>query len=131
VVPETKFVRPKGLEAKRRTALSVVPETKFVRPKGLETKRRTALSVVPETKFVRPKGLEAKRRTALSVVPETKFVRPKGLEPLSVVPETTILSIELRAQTGCKYRGCRLRFANLHSKFLANAHKKTNRPIKN
>lgn len=27
-----------------------------------------------------------------------KVVRPKGFEPLSVVPETTILSIELRAQ---------------------------------
>ena len=26
------------------------------------------------------------------------LVRPKGLEPLSLVPETKILSIELRAQ---------------------------------
>ncbi len=31
---------------------------------------------------------------------KTLSVRPKGFEPLSVVPETTILSIELRAHIG-------------------------------
>jgi hypothetical protein len=35
---------------------------------------------------------------------EANIVRPKGLEPLSLVPETKILSIELRAHiSGCKY----------------------------
>jgi site-specific DNA recombinase len=86
-----------ALEEKRQLLGSIFPENLIF--DGIEVRTPRLNEGVDLIYQISSKLQGKKNGTNPFKLDLSPVVRPKGFEPLSVVPETTILSIELRAQT--------------------------------